>query len=56
LGTRDEATLLIRKDAEALVGPDALAELSKLNIGNDKVSALDDELRAAKVVSHDALR
>ncbi|MBB3237310.1 hypothetical protein FHS20_004207 [Phyllobacterium endophyticum] len=50
LGTRDEATLLVRKDAEALVRPDALAELSKLHIGNDKVSALDDELRMANLV------
>jgi glycine betaine/proline transport system substrate-binding protein len=51
LGTRDEATLLVRKDAEAIVGPEALAELSDLHIGNDKVSALDDELRATNVVT-----
>ncbi|MBY3165696.1 glycine/betaine ABC transporter substrate-binding protein [Rhizobium laguerreae] len=51
LGSRDEATLLVRKDAELIVGPEALAELSDLHIGNDKVSALDDELRAASVLT-----
>lgn len=47
LGTRDGATRVVRKDAEALIGPDALAGVSTLHLGNDKVSAFDDELRAA---------
>jgi glycine betaine/proline transport system substrate-binding protein len=45
LGGVDRATLLVRRDAEALVGTDALAALSVLHLGNQRVSALDDLLR-----------
>ncbi len=44
LGGTDEATLLVRRDAEPLIGAEALAELAALHLGNAKVSALDDEL------------
>jgi glycine betaine/proline transport system substrate-binding protein len=45
LGGRDGATLIVRRDAEARIGEAALAELSRLHIGNSRVSALDDALR-----------
>ena len=45
LGGRDEATLVVRRDAEALIGEPALARLSGLTLGNARVSALDDALR-----------
>jgi glycine betaine/proline transport system substrate-binding protein len=42
LGGVDQATLLVRRDAEGLIGDDALAALADLHLGNDRVSALDD--------------
>ncbi len=48
LGGRDEATLIVRKDAEALIGEPALARLSRLTLGNAKVSALDDALQNSR--------
>ncbi|WP_118137963.1 glycine betaine ABC transporter substrate-binding protein [Oceanicella sp. SM1341] len=45
LGGADEATLVIRRDAMARVAPAALEELSRLHLGNARVSALDDALR-----------
>ncbi len=45
LGGVDLATLVVRRDAEALVGAEALAALSKLYLGNARVSELDDALR-----------
>jgi glycine betaine/proline transport system substrate-binding protein len=45
LGGVDQATVLIRPDAEPVVGTDALAALAELRLGNDRVSALDDALR-----------
>jgi glycine betaine/proline transport system substrate-binding protein len=45
LGGRDQATLIVRRDAEARIGEAGLAELSRLHLGNSRVSALDDELR-----------
>ncbi len=44
LGGVDQATLIVRRYAETLVGSDALAELAGLYLGNPKVSALDDAL------------
>ena len=46
LGGKDEATLIVRRDAEARIGEAALAELAQLHLGNAKVSALDDALRS----------
>lgn len=49
LGGTDQATLIIRKDAEEKVGTAALDELSKMNLGNARVSELEDVLvRAAR--------
>jgi glycine betaine/proline transport system substrate-binding protein len=50
LGGVDQATLLVRRDAEALVGAEALAALSALHLGNNLVSTLDDELRHSVVL------
>lgn len=47
LGGKDEATLMVRRDAEVRIGEAALAELSRLHLGNDRVSALDDAMRFA---------
>jgi glycine betaine/proline transport system substrate-binding protein len=46
LGGRDQATLIVRKDAESSIGEEALAELRRLHLGNAKVSELDDLLRS----------
>jgi glycine betaine/proline transport system substrate-binding protein len=49
LGGTDQATLIIRKDAEEKVGTAALDELSKMHLGNARVSELEDVLvRAAR--------
>jgi glycine betaine/proline transport system substrate-binding protein len=48
LGGKDEATLLVRRDAEARIGASTLAELGALHLGNDRVSALDDALRTVE--------
>jgi glycine betaine/proline transport system substrate-binding protein len=45
LGGKDQATLIVRKDAEERVGPAALEALSRLYLGNNKVSELDDLLQ-----------
>ena len=45
LGGVDKATLIVRRDAESLIGSDALTELAGLHLGNAKISALDDALR-----------
>lgn len=45
LGGQDNATLVVRKDAEALIGKAALDELSHLHLGNARTSALDDTLQ-----------
>ncbi|HYF89560.1 glycine betaine ABC transporter substrate-binding protein [Azospirillum sp.] len=47
LGRQDEATLIIRKDAEARIDPAALAALADLHLGNARVSALDDRLQVS---------
>jgi glycine betaine/proline transport system substrate-binding protein len=44
LGGVDQATLVVRRDAEALLGEPALAALSRLHLGNARVSALEDAL------------
>ncbi|WP_371747290.1 glycine betaine ABC transporter substrate-binding protein [Acuticoccus sp. I52.16.1] len=48
LGGNDAATLIVRKDAEALIGEATLSRLSHLTLGNGHVSALDDALRRAR--------
>jgi glycine betaine/proline transport system substrate-binding protein len=45
LGGTDEATLIVRKDAEARIGDEALSELATLHLGNARVSELDDLLQ-----------
>jgi glycine betaine/proline transport system substrate-binding protein len=50
LGGRDQATLLVRKDAEARIGHAALGELSEMYLGNPRVSELDDRLQRASLV------
>lgn len=45
LGGIDRATLIVRRDAERLVDPQAMRRLEALYLGNDRVSALDDVLR-----------
>lgn len=45
LGGTDQATLIVRRDAEDRIGAPALAELSRFTIGNTRLSALDDLLR-----------
>lgn len=42
LGGVDQATLLVRRDAEDRIGEAALAELARLHFGNARVSELDD--------------
>lgn len=49
LGGKDDATLIVRSDAIAKIGP-AIDELSALYLGNDRVSAMDDELHSAQGV------
>ncbi|UYY58084.1 glycine betaine ABC transporter substrate-binding protein [Sphingomonas sp. S2-65] len=44
LGGTDQATLIVRRDAEEKVGAAALDELSGLKLGNAKVSELEDRL------------
>jgi len=45
LGGADQATLVVRRDAEARIGPATLDALSRLRLGNARVSELDDALR-----------
>ncbi|MDY7096713.1 MAG: glycine betaine ABC transporter substrate-binding protein [Pseudomonadota bacterium] len=45
LGSKDEATLLLRKDARSKLSEGALRDLRALHIGNSQMNALDDELR-----------
>lgn len=45
LGGKDQATLIVRKDAEERIGAAALAELAALYLGNARVSELDDLLK-----------
>ena len=47
LGGKDQATLIVRKDAEARIGASALAALAGLHLGNARVSELDDRLQSA---------
>jgi glycine betaine/proline transport system substrate-binding protein len=48
LGGTDQATLIVRKDAEGKVGRAALDELSRMHLGNARVSELEDRLFRAK--------
>jgi glycine betaine/proline transport system substrate-binding protein len=45
LGGQDYATLIVRNDAKALIGTEALTELATMHLGNARVSELDDGLR-----------
>lgn len=47
LGGTDAATLIIRNTVKDRVHPAAMAELSALHLGNDRVSELDDRLQIA---------
>jgi glycine betaine/proline transport system substrate-binding protein len=53
LGGVDKATLIVRRDAEALLGQDALEELGSLHLGNNRVGALDDALRSGSKAGKD---
>lgn len=44
LGGTDKATLIVRRDAEDRVGVEALEELGRLTLGNQRVSELEDRL------------
>lgn len=48
LGGIDQATLIVRRDAEAAIGADVVDELSRLHLGNARVSELEDRLVRAK--------
>lgn len=45
LGATDNATVLVRRDAEELIGAAALADLAQLYLGNALVADLDDKVR-----------
>ncbi|MEM6640809.1 MAG: glycine betaine ABC transporter substrate-binding protein [Pseudomonadota bacterium] len=45
LGSKDEATLILRKDARKKISTEALSELRSLHIGNQRMNALDDEVQ-----------
>ena len=45
LGGVDEATLIVRRDAESRIGAPAISELSTVRFGNARVSELDDRRR-----------
>lgn len=48
LGGTDQATLIVRRDAEERISPAALEELAVLHLGNQRVSELEDMLVRAK--------
>lgn len=45
LGATDNATLLVRKDSESLIGAAALADLARLHLGNTMLDELDEAVR-----------
>lgn len=45
LGGVDQATLIVRRDAEPFINAEAIEDLAHLHLGNAKVSALDDALQ-----------
>ncbi|TFV57907.1 glycine/betaine ABC transporter substrate-binding protein [Mycobacterium sp. PS03-16] len=45
LGATDNATLLVHRDAESLIGAAALADLTKLYYGNTLINHLDNAIR-----------
>lgn len=45
LGATDNATVLVRRDAEELIGAPAMADLADLYLGNALVAELDDKVR-----------
>ncbi|KAJ8138943.1 hypothetical protein OY671_007845, partial [Metschnikowia pulcherrima] len=45
LGGVDQATSIIRRDAEESIGSECLAALGRFRLGNARVSALDDALQ-----------
>lgn len=56
LGGTDDATLIVRRDAQALIRPDTLAALEALTIGNDVVTMLDHRIRKEGQTTLDAAR
>lgn len=51
LGGVDDATLIVRRDAEPLLGDEAVRALNALSLGNERVSALDDALNQTRFPS-----
>lgn len=49
LGGKDEATLIVRKDAKEKIGKTTLHALSELYIGNSELSALEHALRSKEI-------
>ena len=45
LGATDNATVLVLRDSEELIGKDALADLARLYIGNPEMEILDERVR-----------
>ncbi|RKK02954.1 glycine/betaine ABC transporter substrate-binding protein [Pseudoroseomonas wenyumeiae] len=52
LGGQDRATVLVRRDAEHRIGEAALEALSRLHLGNERVSQLDDDLQHGSTAPH----
>lgn len=48
LGATDNATVLVLKDSESLIGEAALADLAQLYIGNPEMEVLDERVRRRK--------
>lgn len=46
LGATDNATVLVFRESQALVGEQTLADLAKLYIGNPEIEVLDERIRA----------
>lgn len=48
LGATDNATVLVLRESENLIGSDALSDLSELYIGNPEMEVLDERVRRRK--------
>jgi glycine betaine/proline transport system substrate-binding protein len=56
LGGQDEATLIIREAATALLSSETLGKLRRLSLGNDVVTMLDHRVRKEGIAAVDAAR
>ena len=45
LGATDNATVLVLRESESLIGQSVLADIAKLYIGNSLLARLDEALR-----------